>query len=182
MWDSATESPAVNPASPDPCSLPPVPSEPVPSNQSLNPEARASALIATLEQQASEPTDLATLSDHLSLLRRWYYRPEKHRTGEVFFPKEDSAAANKETAWPIRRILNGAARIALGDPKPLAETHRDLAQRNAATPNSTAAPKPIRPKTLHAGRLDAERNVPIAPKRFRSRKSVNRDSFVEDSK
>ena len=53
--------------------------------------------------------DLATLSDHLSLLRRWYYRPEKQRIGEVFFSREDAI-------WPIRRILNAAARISLGDP------------------------------------------------------------------
>jgi hypothetical protein len=82
----------------------------------LSPELRAAALIASLEAQAQAPTagaaqpDLATLSDHLSLLRRWYYRPEKQRTGEVFFP-------NANQQWPIRRILNGAARMALGDPK-----------------------------------------------------------------
>jgi hypothetical protein len=184
MGVDAAESPIVNPESPAPCSL-----TPVPSNQSLNPEARAAALIASLEQQASEPTDLATLSDHLSLLRRWYYRPERHRTGEVFFPKEDSAAANresaavnsenaaadmenaaanKETAWPIRRILNGAARLALGDPKPLAETQRDLATRNPAD----APLKPTRTKTLHEGRPDVERTVPAldTPPTFKSRR------------
>ena len=91
----------------------------------LSPELRAAALIAALESEATAPTagaaqpDLATLSDHLSLLRRWYYRPEKQRAGEVFFPKEDEA---EKTTWPIRRILNGAARISLGDPKPMAET------------------------------------------------------------
>ena len=125
-----------------------------------SPEVRATALITSLEEQASAPTDLATLSDHLSLLRRWYYRPEKQRLGEVFFPKEDGAAANKETAWPIRRILNGAARLALGDPKPLAETQRDLATRNPAD----AAQKPTRTKTLHPGRPDVERTVPIPDK------------------
>ena len=61
----------------------------------LSPELRAAALIAGLEAQATAPTagatqpDLATLSDHLSLLRRWYYRPEKQRAGEVLFPRED---------------------------------------------------------------------------------------------
>jgi len=141
MWVSATSSlPAAEPPT-------------------LNPEARAAALIASLEAQATAPTagpaqpDLATLSDHLSLLRRWYYRPEKHRTGEVFFPKEDST-------WPIRRILNGAARLSLGDPKPLAETQRDLATRNSAD----AAPNPTRTKTLHPNRPDVERTLPIAEK------------------
>jgi hypothetical protein len=59
--------------------------------------------------------DLATLSDHLSLLRRWYYRPEKQRIGELFFAKEDGT-------WPIRRILNAAARISLGEPKSAPES------------------------------------------------------------
>ncbi|HEX3569310.1 MAG TPA: excinuclease ABC subunit C [Acidobacteriaceae bacterium] len=116
----------------------------------LNPEARATGVIAELEEHASAPADLATLSDHLSLLRRWYYRPEKHRAGEIFFPKEDGA-------WPVRRILNGAARAALGDAKHMAETQRDLAQRNPAD----AEQKPARTKVLHAGRPDVEREVPV---------------------
>jgi hypothetical protein len=81
----------------------------------LSPELRVANLIASLERQTSTALDLATLSDHLSLLRRWYYRPEKQRTGEAFLSKDDST-------WPIRRILNAAARIALGDPKPTPES------------------------------------------------------------
>jgi hypothetical protein len=138
---------------------------PAPASESpaLSPELRAAALIAGLEAQATAPTagaaqpDLATLSDHLSLLRRWYYRPEKQRAGEVLFPREDSAG---QTTWPIRRILNGAARISLGDPKPMAETQRDLATRNPAD----EAQKPTRTKTLHAGRPDVERTVPVVEK------------------
>jgi excinuclease ABC subunit C len=93
------------------------------SATALNPEIRASTVVTSLEQQtsahatgAAQP-DLATLSDHLSLLRRWYYRPEKQRIGEVFFPKEDGS-------WPIRRILNAAARASLGEPKPVPEAPR----------------------------------------------------------
>jgi len=88
-----------------------------------SPEARAAATIASLEAQAAEPTDLATLSDHLSLLRRWYYRPEKQRVGEVFFPRDDGS-------WPLRRILRGAARITLGEPATLPDVRRDLAEKN----------------------------------------------------
>ena len=126
----------------------------------LSPELRATTLIASLESQASAP-DLATLSDHLSLLRRWYYRPEKQRTGEVFFPREDGT-------WPIRRILRGAARMALGEPKPMAETHRDQAQRNPAD----EAQKPTHTKVLHEGRPGVERTVPIPdnPPAFKSRR------------
>jgi hypothetical protein len=106
------------------------PTEPTPTE---SPEARAAALIASLEAQASAPTDLATLSDHLSLLRRWYYRPEKQRAGEVFFLRDDGS-------WPIRRILRGAARMALGEPAPMAETQRELARRNPSeSPSEDAA-------------------------------------------
>ncbi len=87
---------------------------PAPLTPTESPEVRATTVVTSLEQQTSAPTDLATHSDHLSLLRRWYYRPEKQRAGEVFLPKEDGT-------WPIRRILNAAARISLGEPKPVAE-------------------------------------------------------------
>ena len=69
--------------------------------------------------------------------------------------------------WPIRRILNGAARMALGDAKPLAETNRELATRNP----EDEPQKPTRTKTLHAGRPDVERIVPVVSRRYRSRKS-----------
>jgi hypothetical protein len=130
-----------------------------------SPEVRAIAVITSLDEKSSAPTDLAMLSDHLSLLRRWYYRPEKQRVGEVFFPKEDGA---ERTAWPIRRILNGAARMALGDPKPVAETQRELAQRNP----EDVAQKPARTKVLHEGRPDVERIVPVVdkPPAFKSRR------------
>jgi excinuclease ABC subunit C len=129
----------------------------------LNPEARAAAAIAALEAKASEPNDIATLSDHLSLLRRWYYRPEKQRAGEVFFP-------NINHEWPIRRILNASARAALGDPRPMADTQRELATQNPAEPEL----KPTRTKTLHAGRPDVERQVPVLdkPGAFKSRRKT----------
>jgi excinuclease ABC subunit C len=131
--------------------------EPISLTPTLNPEARAAALIESLQAQASAPTDLATLSDHLSLLRRWYYRPEKQRAGEVFFPRAEGSFPREDRTWPIRRILRGAARMALGEPKPMAETHRELVQRNP----DDEAQKPTRTKVLHAGRPDVERTVPV---------------------
>jgi hypothetical protein len=119
-----------------------------PDSPANSPEERADHAIATLEQKAAKPSDLALLSDHLSLLRRWYYRPEKQRTGEIFLPSDDGA-------WPIRRILRGAARMALGDPKPMAETQRDAAKEAA---------KNIKTKILHEGRPDVERTIPVLPK------------------
>ncbi len=100
------------------------------------------------KQKAGKPADLALLSDHLSLLRRWYYRPEKQRNGEFFL-------ANEDGTWPIRKILRGAARMALGDPKPMADTNREAAKSTA---------KDLKTKILHEGRPDVERAVPVVPK------------------
>ena len=97
-----------------------------------SPEVRAAAVLAALEEKAGKANDLALLSDHLSLLRRWYYRPEKQRAGEIFLPNADGE-------WPVRRILRGAARAALGEPKKMAETQREAA-------------KGAKVKILHEGR------------------------------
>jgi len=112
-----------------------------------SPEVRAAAVLAALESKVGKVKDLALLSDHLSLFKRWYYRPEKQRTGEVFLP-------NAEGGWPVRRILRGAARAALGEPKKMAETQRDAA-------------KGAKVKILHEGRPDVERVVVVAEKRSR---------------
>jgi excinuclease ABC subunit C len=126
-----------------------------------SPEVRGAAVLATLEAKAAASSDVGTLSDHLSLLRRWYYRPEKQRVGEVFFPRDDGS-------WPVRRILRGAARMALGEPRSMAETHRELVERNPAD----EAQKPARTKVLHEGRPDVERVVPVldTPPTFKSRR------------
>ena len=86
-----------------------------------SPEDRAIRVLAQLQEKASPASDLTLLSDHLSLLRRWYYRPEKQRVGEIFFQNADGS-------WPIRKILRGAARMAIGEPKAMAETQRDAAK------------------------------------------------------
>jgi excinuclease ABC subunit C len=49
--------------------------------------------------------DAAVRQGHLALLKRWYYRPEAKRPGEIFFPGEQGE-------WPIRALLRGAGRIA----------------------------------------------------------------------
>jgi excinuclease ABC subunit C len=122
----------------------PLEGEPAAGTAANSPEDRAAQALEVLEQKADKPNDLALLSDHLSLLRRWYYRPEKQRIGEVFF-------ANEDGTWPIRKILRGAARMVIGDPKPMAETQRDAA-------------KTAKTKILHEGRPDVERTVPVVPK------------------
>jgi hypothetical protein len=42
---------------------------------------------------------------HLALLKRWYYRPEARREGEVFFP-------DAEGRWPAHELLRGVGRVA----------------------------------------------------------------------
>lgn len=110
-----------------------------------SPEERAKGVLAALEGQVGTTNDLAMLSDHLSLLRRWYYRPEKQRVGEVFLPNADGS-------WPVRRILRGAARMVLGEPGVMAETQREAARG-------------VKTRILHEGRPGVERVVPVIPSR-----------------
>ena len=120
----------------------------------LPPEDRARAALDALTthaQTAGEP-DIAERCDYLSLFRRWYYRPEKQRQGEIFLP-------NADASWPIRRILNGSARVVLGPPAPMPPVDREAA-------------KELKTKIIHAGREGVEREVPVLPKRSRSRKAV----------
>ncbi|MGA7341905.1 MAG: hypothetical protein WBE72_03500 [Terracidiphilus sp.] len=73
-------------------------------------ESRVESALSALAEQEDAPT--ATLRQgHLALLKRWYYRPEARRTGEIFFP--DTAGR-----WPVKSILRGAGRVAAGRLKP----------------------------------------------------------------
>ncbi|MGA3334259.1 MAG: excinuclease ABC subunit C [Terracidiphilus sp.] len=67
-------------------------------------ESRLETALASLTQDTAAPT--ATLRQaHLALLKRWYYRPEARRTGEIFFP-------DSEDRWPAKAILRGVGRVA----------------------------------------------------------------------
>ena len=67
-------------------------------------EARMEAVLAELST-AADPPNATVRQGHLSLLKRWYYRPEVKRPGEIFFPDEQGG-------WPVRSILRGVGRIA----------------------------------------------------------------------
>ncbi len=123
------------------------------------PEDRARTTLTHLAAQTQTTPDIAVLCDTLSLFRRWYYRPEKQRAGEVFLPSPDHS-------WPIRRILNGAARVVLGPP-------------TAAPPVDREAAKTLKTKIIHAGREGVEREVPILPKRSRGRKAITPADLTE---
>ena len=126
----------------------------VTGSSALSPEDRARAVLQKLEAQTAKvvAADSAELGDYLALFRRWYYRPVKQRAGEVLLPNADGS-------WPVRRVLNAAARVALGPPKQM-----DAVDREAA--------KTMKTRVLHEGRPDVERVVPVLPKRARTRKSV----------
>jgi hypothetical protein len=66
-------------------------------------EARMEDVLAAL----AEPSGISpTLRQgHLALLKRWYYRPEARRSGEIFFP-------DAEGRWPIKALLRGVGRVA----------------------------------------------------------------------
>jgi len=67
-------------------------------------EARMEAALSALKEPAEPPS--ATLRQgHLALVKRWYYRPEVRRAGEIFFP-------DSEGRWPVKALLRGAGRVA----------------------------------------------------------------------
>jgi hypothetical protein len=67
-------------------------------------DARMEAVLVALASHGQAPS--STLRQgHLALLKRWYYRPEARRTGEIFFPGPDGQ-------WPVRALLRGVGRIA----------------------------------------------------------------------
>jgi hypothetical protein len=125
--------------------------DPADSVAALNPEQRAQAVIERLEVQAREAgaVEIEERADYLALLRRWYYRPEKQRAGAILFP-------NPGGGWPVRRLLNAAAREALGPPREASPVDRDAA-------------KEMKTRVLHEGREGVERVVPVLPKRSRKR-------------
>jgi excinuclease UvrABC nuclease subunit len=67
-------------------------------------ESRLDAALTALGQNGAAP--LSTVRQgHLALLKRWYYRPEAKRAGEIFFP-------DSENHWPAKAILRGIGRVA----------------------------------------------------------------------
>jgi excinuclease ABC subunit C len=67
-------------------------------------EERLEGVLAALTNQP-DAANAVVRQGHLALLKRWYYRPEVKRPGEIFFPDE-------ENAWPLKAILRGIGRIA----------------------------------------------------------------------
>ncbi len=76
-------------------------------------EARMESALAELAQPMDPPHAVAR-QGHLALLKRWYYRPEVKRTGEIFFPDEDES-------WPVKALLRGVGRVYLSSLKPTSD-------------------------------------------------------------
>jgi excinuclease UvrABC nuclease subunit len=99
-----------------PMSLEPVPEplvpEAAPDAASLAPaklprsllESRLDSVLASLAPPADPPSSICR-QGHLALLKRWYYRPEVRRSGEICFP-------DAENRWPMKSILRGIGRVA----------------------------------------------------------------------
>jgi excinuclease UvrABC nuclease subunit len=67
-------------------------------------EARMEAILAELSKTTDSPSPTIR-QGHLALLKRWYYRPEVKRSGEIFFP-------DSEGIWPLKALLRGVGRVA----------------------------------------------------------------------
>jgi excinuclease UvrABC nuclease subunit len=74
-------------------------------------EARMEAALAELAEKPAEDASATHRQGHLALLKRWYYRPEVRRAGEIFFP--DAAGR-----WPVKAMLRGVGRVLAGKFKP----------------------------------------------------------------
>ena len=124
----------------------------------MSPEHRARGVLERLESRASDAgePEAAERGDYLALLRRWYYRPEKQRRGALLLPNADGG-------WPVRRLLNAAAREVLGPPREAAPVDREAAAV-------------MKTKVIHPGREGVERVVPVLPKRSRSKKSASAET------
>jgi excinuclease ABC subunit C len=102
-----------------PMALEPIPEAPLVANGTPNtdpiPEARVKTPRGVIEtrmdavlselMQPVNPPNAVVRQAHLALLKRWYYRPEARRPGEIFFP-------DSEGRWPVKALLRGAGRVA----------------------------------------------------------------------
>ncbi|MGC1871322.1 MAG: excinuclease ABC subunit C [Acidobacteriaceae bacterium] len=79
-------------------------------------EQRLQAVLEELESKArGEKASLEQLSEYLSLLARWYYRPANRRVGEIFFRDETMGAdASEDRPFPLSRIVRGISRVFCG--------------------------------------------------------------------
>ena len=100
ILDAITFAPAATTASPTP--LPPMESKPKTPHSM---EARLNEALASVDPQPINSGQ--ELMEHLSILKRWYYRSSK--LGELFL-------ADEKGELPMRRIVRGISRVLKGEP------------------------------------------------------------------
>jgi excinuclease UvrABC nuclease subunit len=101
-----------------PFALEPVPLEgPVPSAKDLL-ESRLEEALSELQRSAPKSVSSQTLSDHLALFTRWFYRPAVRSTGEMVFVGPDGEVARKPLLRAISRV---AARANSANPEELSK-------------------------------------------------------------
>ena len=91
--------------------------QPIPELPAKLPRGLLESRLETALALLADPDRLPSATErqaHLALLKRWYYRPEVRRAGEIFFP-------DPEGHWPVKSILRGIGRVAA---KMLASAHR----------------------------------------------------------
>jgi hypothetical protein len=118
---------------PQPVSLEPIPLEPVPKKSETPKndapkneiakndipkndikdmlEARLAQSLAALKDREPESSSVQTLSDHLALFARWYYRPAARRVGEIVFAGAGGEVSRKPLLRAIARVAARAAGI-----------------------------------------------------------------------
>ena len=74
--------------------------------------------MSKLTQSAPKSVSSQTLSDHLALFTRWFYRPAARSTGEMLFADVDGEVARKPLLRAISRV---AARANSANPEALAK-------------------------------------------------------------
>jgi hypothetical protein len=102
-----------------PMALEPVPLEGVaalPAKDVL--ESRLEEALGALAQSAPKTVSAQTLSDHLALFTRWYYRPAGRSTGEMLFAGANGEVPRKPLLRAISRV---AARAHSANPEELAK-------------------------------------------------------------
>lgn len=67
-------------------------------------ESRLDSVLASLAV-CNGAASVAQKQGHLALLKRWYYRPEVRRPGEICFPDADGR-------WPVKALLRSIGRVA----------------------------------------------------------------------
>jgi excinuclease UvrABC nuclease subunit len=77
----------------------------IPSGEQAKSQSLESRVQETLDTMLPTPSSALETMEHISLLKRWYYR--SRRAGEIFF-------ADDQGVFPMRRIVRGVGRVLRG--------------------------------------------------------------------